>query len=74
MFSVSQDKYDGIMYNYLNGSKKTAAKAIKRLTKLQLVGMLVNSHTHCRGALMGKQTEQYDFERFVLLALEGYFD
>ena len=70
----AQQKYNSILNNYLNGNKKDAAKAVKRLTKLQLVDMLVNSHIHCDHVLIGDSDKVYDFERFVLLALEGYHD
>lgn len=70
MNSKTQAKLEQIVADYHNGNLSTAAAAIRRLTKAQLVELLTNPHQLILVYLTADR--RYDFERFMLRSLQGY--
>jgi len=66
-------KLSRIADNFINGNKKDASKAIRNLTKVQVVSMLVEIHQLNQGYFIGRPDSIYDLERFILLSLEGFY-
>lgn len=75
MVSIVNDaqarKLGAILTAYRNGNMKDAASRVRKLTKRELVKLLLANHQLPEGFLCDPGPA-YDFESFVERALEGY--
>ena len=66
--------YLAIFETWRNGNRKDAAKLVKRLTKKQLVEVLVRPHEYAGSYLIGDQQLGFGWEDFIELALNRIYD
>lgn len=71
MILKTMAKLERIIEDYRNGNRSDAATAIRKLSKIQLAELLVELYL-LKGGFIGEPSQRYDFERFVLRALEGW--
>ena len=70
----NEQHYLAMFETWNNGNKKDAAKKVKRLTKKQLVELLVRSHEYAGSYLIGNQPLRFGWEDFIELALNRIYD
>lgn len=61
-----------LILNYVQGNRQEAAKAVKRLTKLELVQLLCNREFVDDGHFTGNPGARYDFESWVERVISGW--
>ena len=74
LIAKTETKLSAIVKLYVNGNRVDTAKKIKALNRLELVQLMLNTHTLHNGVFMGMPNQRYDFERFIERALTGYLD
>jgi len=72
IYNLLNSKLSGIITNYYYGNKKQAAKSVRALNKVQLVTLLACSSELSPIGWEYSADNQYNLERFVLLAVEKY--
>jgi len=74
LIAKTETKLSAIVKLYVNGNRVDTAKKIKALNRLELVQLMLNTHTLHNGVFLGAPNQCYDFERFIERALTGYLD
>lgn len=67
-----RSKLDPVLSDYRNGNLEKAARGVRKLTKKQLVSLLLSNH-QCELGFAGDGPGQYEFEKFISCSLDNYY-
>lgn len=70
MLSKIESKLKVICSNYINGNRREACLSIRKLNKVEVAQLLINSN-YLRGLVSPTGSSKIDFEDFILQALES---
>lgn len=67
-----EDRFESVLSNYRNGNLSDAAKAVRGLSKLELI-KLVNNIYALPSGFIGDNAGRVNFFEFIEKALDGYY-